>query len=375
MDLFSYHNVNYIELKKSNRLGLVYQGAKRNLADDILKVIYNHNPNATNFYDLFGGGGSISLYAKQCGYNVFYNDLNIHIYSVIDYFKKHRNNLDKRIYDFLSREEFYKLKEKENKTPVDYVMLYLYSFSNNFRVYFCEKKDEAMVRYLHSFIVNNDYESACLLDSWSFNLKSIDNIFKKFMIHSDLKKLDIFQRKVLISNIIKKIELIGLAELKNKFNNISIMDLINIKQADLLKYIGFYDNNKSTKIETYINSVGEDTSKSSIVTLKRVNTLIKADFDGIEISNKDYREVEIKHNPSDCILYCDIPYKKTRKYIESFNHSEFYKWCFETKEQGYNVFISEYDMPKEFKCIFEKEHIKKMPAQNNLKTIERLYIL
>lgn len=36
MDLFSYHNVNYIEFKKSNRLGLVYQGAKRNLADDIL---------------------------------------------------------------------------------------------------------------------------------------------------------------------------------------------------------------------------------------------------------------------------------------------------------------------------------------------------
>ena len=72
----------------------------------------------------------------------FYNDLNIHIYSVIDYFKKHRNNLDKRIYDFLSREEFYTLKEKENKTPVDYVMLYLYSFSNNFRVYFCKKEDE-----------------------------------------------------------------------------------------------------------------------------------------------------------------------------------------------------------------------------------------
>ena len=77
----------------------------------------------------------------------------------------------------------------------------------------------------------------------------------------------------------------------------------------------------------------------------------------------------------DCIIYCDIPYKNTGKYIESLNHNEFYKWCFEKKEQGYNVFVSEYDMPLDFKCIFEKEHIKKIGVQNNLKSIERLYIL
>lgn len=45
------------------------------------------------------------------------------------------------------------------------------------------------------------------------------------------------------------------------------------------------------------------------------------------------------------------------------------------KSQGYNVFVSEYDMPLDFKCIFEKEHIKKIGVQNNLKSIERLYIL
>lgn len=123
------------------------------------------------------------------------------------------------------------------------------------------------------------------------------------------------------------------------------------------------------------NRLGEDTSKFSIATLERLNTLIKADFEGIEISNKDYREVEIKHNPSDCIIYCDIPYKNTREYISKLNHSEFYKWCFEKKEQGYNVFISEYDMPLEFKCIFEKEHTKKSGTQDNIKTIERLYTL
>lgn len=373
MDLFSYHNVNYIEFKKSNRLGLVYQGAKRNLADDILKVIYNRNPNATNFYDLFGGGGSMSLYAKQCGYNVFYNDLNIHIYSVIDYFKKHRNNLDKRIYDFLSREEFYKLKEKENKTPVDYVMLYLYSFSNNFRAYFCKKDDEEYYKHFYNLAVKNSYESACYFDSYALRINSINDIFKKFMIHSDFKKLDVFTRMVLVADIIKKIDFISVAGLKNNFKDISLFNLMDIKQIDMLRFIGA--DSEYQKIETFISNSKEDAGKYSLKPLSILNTLLKSDFEGIEISNKDYREVEIKHNPSDCILYCDIPYKKTIGYIESFNHSEFYKWCFEKKEQGYNVFISEYDMPLEFKCIFEKEHTKKSGTQNNIKTIERLYTL
>lgn len=270
MTLFDYHNINFVKLDKSDRLGLVYRGSKRNIADDILKAIYDYNPNAYAFYDLFGGGGSMSLYAKKCGYDVYYNDLNKHIYGVIDYFKKHRNNLDSRLYDFLSREEFYRIKEKENKTPVEYVMLYLHSFSNNFKEYFCKKEDEEYYKHFYNFVVKNSYESACYFDSYALKINSISDI---------------------------------------------------------------------------------------------------------EISNKDYREVEIKHNPSDCIIYCDIPYKNTGKYIESLNHNEFYKWCFEKKEQGYNVFVSEYDMPLDFKCIFEKEHIKKIGVQNNLKSIERLYIL
>ena len=373
MTLFDYHNINFIKLEQSDRLGLVYMGSKRNLADDILKVIYDYNPNAYAFYDLFGGGGSMSLYAKECGYDVFYNDLNKHIYSVIDYFKKHRNNLDSRLYDFLSREEFYKLKEKENKTPVDYAMLYLHSFSNNFREYFCKKDDEEYYKHFYNFVVKNSYESACYFDSYALRINSISDIFKKFMIHSDFKKLDVFKRMVLVIDILKKIDFIGIAGLKNDFKDISLFNLMDIRQIDMLRVVGAYSD--YSKIEDYIRDKKKEAGKYSLKPLSSLNLLLKSDFSDIEISNKHYREVEIKHNPNDCIIYCDIPYKNTRKYIESFNHNEFYKWCFEKKEQGYNVFVSEYDMPLDFKCIFEKEHIKKIGAQNDLKTIERLYTL
>ena len=42
--------------------------------------------------------------------------------------------------------------------------------------------------------------------------------------------------------------------------------------------------------------------------------------------------------------------------ITSFNHDEFYSWCELKARQGYKVFISEYEMPKDrFKSVFNVE--------------------
>lgn len=55
------------------------------------------------------------------------------------------------------------------------------------------------------------------------------------------------------------------------------------------------------------------------------------------------------------VIYCDIPYKGTTKYkAESFPYEEFYKWVKEMSIHN-TVLISEYNMPEEFTCIWEKE--------------------
>ena len=46
-------------------LGLPYMGSKRKLSSNILNEIFTRHPNTTNFYDLFGGGGAISLEALK----------------------------------------------------------------------------------------------------------------------------------------------------------------------------------------------------------------------------------------------------------------------------------------------------------------------
>lgn len=55
------------------------------------------------------------------------------------------------------------------------------------------------------------------------------------------------------------------------------------------------------------------------------------------------------------VIYCDIPYRNTTKYkTEKFPYEEFYKWVKEMSIHN-TVLISEYSMPKEFECIWEKE--------------------
>ena len=56
----------------NEKLGIPYMGSKRKLAPNILKCITQRHPNLTDFYDLFGGGGSISFTAiRDYRFNVW----------------------------------------------------------------------------------------------------------------------------------------------------------------------------------------------------------------------------------------------------------------------------------------------------------------
>lgn len=73
----------------------------------------------------------------------------------------------------------------------------------------------------------------------------------------------------------------------------------------------------------------------------------------------DYREVSI---PVRAVIYCDIPYNNTKcgKY-GGFDHSDFYKWA----EQQENIYISEYQMPKQFIPIAKRKKQVRSAANCN----------
>lgn len=77
-------------------------------------------------------------------------------------------------------------------------------------------------------------------------------------------------------------------------------------------------------------------------------------LDGVEFFPGDYKfytEAEIK----DAVFYLDPPYKNSKPYDnQKFNHEEFYDFCRQLSKDNW-VFISEYSMPDDFECIWEKE--------------------
>lgn len=82
----------------------------------------------------------------------------------------------------------------------------------------------------------------------------------------------------------------------------------------------------------------------------------------------DYRDLRI---PDESIIYCDPPYMGTTGYSDGINHDEFWQWCRERVYDGHKVYISEYQAPDDFICIWEKEIINRL---NNKKATEKLFI-
>lgn len=78
----------------------------------------------------------------------------------------------------------------------------------------------------------------------------------------------------------------------------------------------------------------------------------KSGIIGIEFSCCQYWNLPI---PPNSIIYCDPPYENTTKYGKKFDHGEFWNWCRNQKLFGHTIFISEYNAPEDFKCIWQKE--------------------
>lgn len=105
------------------------------------------------------------------------------------------------------------------------------------------------------------------------------------------------------------------------------------------------------------------------------NTLSQVPFlNNVQFRCGEYYDLTI---PDNSIIYCDIPYKNTKQYnlSKDFNYDKFYKWCYEMKEKGNKIFISEYFMPENFTCIWQKEVTVSLNQKITKKPIEKLFTL
>ena len=100
-----------------------------------------------------------------------------------------------------------------------------------------------------------------------------------------------------------------------------------------------------------------------------IRSLINQDLSGIKLINCDYQKIPIEKRN---VIYCDIPYRIEDYYKMLFNHDEFYEWArFASKDNI--VLISEYEMPEDFTCIWQKVVKPRINAIARNK-VEKLFI-
>lgn len=288
------------------KLGIPYMGSKRKLASDILQKITQRHHRITDFYDLFGGGGSISFTAiRDYRFRVHYNELNKHIYSLVEYLKNHKE-LEPKFYEWVTREEFKKQINKTNDEADWYsgFVMSCWAFGNNQKDYLYGDETENTKKLAHQFLVFGCLNS---MNELGLNIPEI------------LKDKNIHKRRSLFSKHIKDLK-------KQRFDLQNLEALGRIENHERLHHLQNLQN--------------------------------------LQTSNTSYEKVLINPNGNP-IIYCDIPYKGTGEYKEGgFNHDNFYEWF---ANLDYPAYLSEYDAP--FEKIEMLKHRSSLSATNNKKKV------
>ena len=121
------------KIRKGKPIGLPYQGSKKKISKKIVEIIKQNFGTDKPIYDIFGGGGAITAECLMNGLEVHYNDLDETVTSMFQKVVSEDRDYLKTL--IVSRDEFFKIRDKENKTIDDELKLLVNSFGNNRKNY------------------------------------------------------------------------------------------------------------------------------------------------------------------------------------------------------------------------------------------------
>lgn len=120
-------------------------------------------------------------------------------------------------------------------------------------------------------------------------------------------------------------------------------------------YVGFVGFVCSFRAKFFGGYSGYYTTKTGIqrnYIKERISNILKQNLDGIKLVCSSYDALDI---PANSIIYCDPPYNGTTKYKDNFDSDAFWQWCRDKAKEGHTVYVSEYNAPEDFKCIWKKQ--------------------
>jgi len=328
--VFSYNNI-----VGGVAMSVPYLGNKQKIASTLVEFISTREKSKT-IADLMCGGMSVSAEFINHGFNVIANDINKYVVALEK--QVIEQGIPKEYYDWVSSDKFKDVVVNPDNYEPHYTgyVLTIWSFGNSMDYYLFGLDKEDAKRAAHEIVVNGD---------WSL----IDDI-TNHLFTEDLKYIasmfDMNQRRLALNKWGKDVEK-------------SSKDILDKDMLEDLKRLQLEPLTRIQQLERLQQLSG----------LQDINT------NNLTVSNKDYKDVEL---PEDCIVYCDIPYRRDRTHYKTpFNHDEFYEWVREIGKT-HPVYISEYEMPDEFELVLELEkrsliNTNRNERKVNTSDVERLF--
>lgn len=311
--------------------GIPYMGSKSKIAEWVISQI----PPATHFYDLFGGGFSIThamLMKRKKDFKFFhFNEIRPGICQLIQDAIQGKYNYENFLPEWISKERFFQLKESD-----PYIKM-CWSFGNDGQTYMFSPEIEPYKRSMHQAVVFNEF----------------DDLSKKVFGFECFKEgYSINQRRLFLFNKIEFYRLNGIPDFLLPF-----LSEDNLKILDRLERL------------TRLQGLEQ---LQRLQRLQKLNGLKDKNLSHLNFSCKSYEEVEIK---DDSIIYCDPPYANTKGYDKNkfFNSTEFFDWAANHKTP---ILISQYEIrDSRFKIIAAKQKRSMLNSKKDfcVHKSERLY--
>jgi len=161
------------------------------------------------------------------------------------------------------------------------------------------------------------------------------------------------------------------SECRDKYNNNSA----DVSEWHIIGYVGFngsyggrfYDGGYAGKTLT-------KQGKERNYPLEAYNNVISQvdSIKGVLFATGCYKNIII---PEASKIYCDIPYFGAKEYksAKDFSHDEFWQWARDKGAEGHEVYVSEYNAPDDFECVWQKEINSTLRAGSAKKSIEKLF--
>lgn len=119
------------------------------------------------------------------------------------------------------------------------------------------------------------------------------------------------------------------------------------------------------------NKIGQNYAEAGVNNAKKQSPNLQ----DVELIIANYEDFSYLKN---CLIFCDPPYKNTTSYkTKSFDHDRFWQWC-RGMSKNNEVFISEYQAPEDFLCVWSGEINTNFASQRegiSNKAVEKLFKL